>query len=66
MYVYACECGHNQECLRPVAERDLDLECERCGRKLKRVPTVATLGGEKYHMAGILPSGEKVKGHFGK
>jgi len=66
IYVYACECGHNQEKLRPVADRDLDLECKRCGKTLKRVPTTATLAGEKYRMAGILPSGEKVKGHFGK
>lgn len=32
LYVYTCpSCGHEQEVLRPTAQRDEPLSCEHCG-----------------------------------
>jgi len=66
MYEFECpECKKRTEKLVAMCDRDaVRLECETCGARLKRVPTVATLGPEPFRPGAIMADGSKPKGEW--
>ena len=63
LYVYACECGYQAERLVEIKSRDtIKLNCPECGKRLRRVPTVASLGQPKHETKLIMGDGRKVSG----
>jgi len=65
MYEFECECGHREERMLLIAERNEAQECPECGQPMARIVGAPALHGEPYQMKAILGSGEKVSGHFG-
>ncbi|GAG98531.1 unnamed protein product [marine sediment metagenome] len=67
LYEYQCpECNEVGECLVSVAERDTHEVICLCGKRMKRVLTVANFGTPKYEGQVITGDGRKVKGTWAK
>lgn len=69
IYTYECQqCGVDVERVVAYEDRDSNLLQHVCGGTLKRLEQLEkpTIGKPEYQMKAILPSGAKVKGHFGK
>ena len=65
MYSYACECGHTEERLVAVDQRNNRPKCPKCGTRLKRQMTTASIH-KAYHMGVVMSDGSRVAGRFGK
>ncbi len=65
MYDYECpQCKAVEE--RLVVTMDELVGCGACGAFMTRLMPSPSTGQPAYQMKGILRSGEKVPGHFGK
>ncbi|RLI54662.1 MAG: zinc ribbon domain-containing protein [Candidatus Thorarchaeota archaeon] len=67
IYEYECECGNKTEAFFHIADSPDAIECEKCGKKMKKVIslTAFSLKGDGWYKDGYSPA-DKAKGSKNK